>query len=309
MLAREFEDAMTESRAHPDPHQPAEPTWLAVMTTAGKVILGFGTAAYVLGIIVVNLHLGRYGYHSLGLLEASFVAAGWWAFAPIVLAMMLILSIKFMFWEAKLFARAEAAKLATPANPQPSAAPLSSWHQLFVCLEGVIAWLLFLVFLVYLLDIRWTWFWLAAMGLGCLSVGGILLVPTMIGRQSVKGDTLALISQLGVSCMVLPFYLILFARQVYPTIPPELGGWRRATGSTRCKGRESPSPFDVGRRTLRPGPVSLIATDVAAGDREGPTTAAGGITGRACGKRLGCGRGLSSRLMPKCAAQSLALLS
>lgn len=224
MLAREFEDAMTESRAHPDPHQPAEPTWLAVMTTAGKVILGFGTAAYVLGIIVVNLHLGRYGYHSLGLLEASFVAAGWWAFAPIVLAMMLILSIKFMFWEAKLFARAEAAKLATPANPQPSAAPLSSWHQLFVCLEGVIAWLLFLVFLVYLLDIRWTWFWLAAMGLGCLSVGGILLVPTMIGRQSVKGDTLALISQLGVSCMVLPFYLILFARQVYPTIPPELGG-------------------------------------------------------------------------------------
>lgn len=194
------------------------------MTSAGKVIVGIGAAAYVLGIIVVNLHLGRYGYHSLGLLEAAFVAAGLWALAPIVMALTLVMSILFMFTEAKLFARAEASKLATPENPQPPPTPLSFWDKISTLLMGVIAWLAFAGFLIYLLDVRWTWWWLAAMGLGCLSVGGILLVPAMIGRPSVRGDTLGLASLLAVYCMLLPFYLILFARHVYHTIPPDLGG-------------------------------------------------------------------------------------
>jgi hypothetical protein len=51
----------------------------------GKIILGLAGFCYVIGVLVVSVHLRQYGVNSLALSQLSYVMAGMWAFIPIVL--------------------------------------------------------------------------------------------------------------------------------------------------------------------------------------------------------------------------------
>jgi hypothetical protein len=57
---------------------------------AGKVTAAVTAIIYILGLVVVTLHLGRYGASGLGLLHEQYVVAGIWVLVPPVIATLLI---------------------------------------------------------------------------------------------------------------------------------------------------------------------------------------------------------------------------
>jgi cytidine deaminase len=56
----------------------------------GKGAAGITVAFYLIGFVVVNTHLSRFGYYSVSLLSAQYLVAGVWALAPVVLGWFLV---------------------------------------------------------------------------------------------------------------------------------------------------------------------------------------------------------------------------
>jgi hypothetical protein len=65
-----------------------------------KTLLLVTGACYVLGLIVVNIHLGGYGVYSLSLLQLNYVTAGIWTLLPVILA---VIVFSFAFSGRKQF--------------------------------------------------------------------------------------------------------------------------------------------------------------------------------------------------------------
>jgi hypothetical protein len=55
------------------------------LEVSGKTLIGFVGLCYVLGILVVTVHLRRYGLNSLSFSQLHYVTAGAWALVPIAL--------------------------------------------------------------------------------------------------------------------------------------------------------------------------------------------------------------------------------
>jgi hypothetical protein len=55
-----------------------------------KIATALAVFSYVFGVIVSTIHLGRFGYSSLGLLQISYVVTGIWLFIPTVLLLVAI---------------------------------------------------------------------------------------------------------------------------------------------------------------------------------------------------------------------------
>ncbi|MEK6301396.1 MAG: hypothetical protein AABO41_11790 [Acidobacteriota bacterium] len=60
-----------------------------IVDLGGKVIIGVIALCYVLGLLVVNLHLSRYGIYSLSLFRINYVIAGVWVLMPIMVVLLL----------------------------------------------------------------------------------------------------------------------------------------------------------------------------------------------------------------------------
>jgi hypothetical protein len=56
----------------------------------GKLVAGIAVTLYLIGLIVVNIHLSRYAYFSLSLLQARYVGAGLCALSPLFCAWFLL---------------------------------------------------------------------------------------------------------------------------------------------------------------------------------------------------------------------------
>ncbi|MGH9195666.1 MAG: hypothetical protein ACRD1T_08005 [Acidimicrobiia bacterium] len=59
--------------------QRAVPTFLEAASRAGHLVAVFAAVAYGLGLTIANLHFGKFGNHSFGLIRTSYVTAGLWA--------------------------------------------------------------------------------------------------------------------------------------------------------------------------------------------------------------------------------------
>lgn len=60
----------------------------------GKVTLGVVAVCYVIGLVVVNVYLNKYGIYSLSLLRLNYISAGIWALIPILIPLSAILIIR-----------------------------------------------------------------------------------------------------------------------------------------------------------------------------------------------------------------------
>jgi hypothetical protein len=68
------------------------PAFSTMLQTSGKLIVGIAGFFYVTGLLVVTIHLGRYGLNSLILSQLHYVMAGVWAMMPILFASFLAIA-------------------------------------------------------------------------------------------------------------------------------------------------------------------------------------------------------------------------
>src|SRR5207253_3041233 len=62
-----------------------------ILELASKAVVGFAGLCYILGLIVVTIHLRRYGLNSLTLSQLHYVTAGVWVLLPIVASALFVI--------------------------------------------------------------------------------------------------------------------------------------------------------------------------------------------------------------------------
>lgn len=195
-----------------------KPTALGKFAASIEQIFKIATAlvalTYVFGVVVLNIHLGRYGYHSLGLLQLDYVAAGFWSLAPITMAGLLVFIVFYVFAESYLFMEKDNSKH-------------TDWSdKIKNILVALILWGLIVFLIFWLLGVNLTWHWLVAGIIGFFVGAGLVFLPIMIAEDTEEKHRILAGVMLIWCIVVLPFYLIHFGRFVYQTIPDVWGGGR-----------------------------------------------------------------------------------
>lgn len=229
-------------------------TALGTLSSALEQIVKIAAAltglAYVFGLVVLSVHLERYGHHSLGLLELDYVVVGLWSLSPIALAALLIFTLAYFFKAPYLFQEEGNGKRKDWAD------------RLTTVFAAVLVWLLLVFLFFHLLDVTFRWAWLGAMALGYLVGVGIGLLPLAIAGAQGTRERLLLGAILTWSLVLLPVYLFFFGRSVYGTIPDVWGGGKPAEVVLVAKDEDSRKliesvgvPFADARKSQ---PVKLI---------------------------------------------------
>lgn len=226
-----------------------KPTAFGKFAASVERLLKLGTALvaiiYLFGIVVLNVHLGRFGYHSLGLLQLEYIAAGVWSFAPIIM-MSLLAFIGFYFYyfptlveDASAEDENKASGDTTTAekneaippesndkkNNKPSAKP----DKIPIFIAIFIVWIGIIALCFWAMSIEFTWIWLGLGVMGLFLLVGISLMSFAIADKSIEAKGRLIIGTvLAWLIIALPFYLVLFGRFIYPTIPDVWGGGKAA---------------------------------------------------------------------------------
>jgi hypothetical protein len=183
----------------------------------GKIVIGLVGLCYVLGLIVVTLHLRRYGLNSLDLPQLHYVMAGVWAMLPILLTVLLVV-LAIYFFQVDI-------------ETTPGA---TRWKRIWSVLSAVLSVLfIFYMLLGYFgsslgLTFGWkSWVWIPL--LGTLAVF-VLAAPVFMFTRSETYSSVGSIS-LNLGVMVIGIllglaYLVAFANKTYQSIPWSTGGGR-----------------------------------------------------------------------------------
>ena len=202
----------------PPPAPPAPETLKAAdaLELASKSIITLVGLCYAVGLVVRNIHLSRYGYYTVGLLELNYILAGVWALLPMLLGALLLNLLSFFFL------------MDDEARPQTRRAPAAkkTGYDIFVS-----------VFMSALITAGFIYISHKYLALP-LSLG--LVVATLLGVVAFfflaaaayfsvvpSGFNISyrlLFATFGIVCLGL--YLSLFARNHYQDIPSGVGGGR-----------------------------------------------------------------------------------
>jgi len=189
----------------------------AILEISGKMLIGLAGLCYVLGLIVVTIHLRQYGLNSLDLPQLHYVTAGVWTLLPIVLMVLLIL---FAFYMVVL-----------QADELKQKKGVDKLASIFSAIVAVL--ILSYLGLGFLgskagIEFGWTnWVWVPLLGLTaawCLVLpGGLLTQPdTYLDRKFLP----LMLGMLVVGVVLSMFYVVLFATHTYEAIPWSTGGGR-----------------------------------------------------------------------------------
>ena len=189
----------------------------AILEISGKMLIGLAGLCYVLGLIVVTIHLRQYGLNSLDLPQLHYVTAGVWTVLPIVLMVLLILFAFYM-----VVSQAEELKRKKGVDK----------------LAGIFSAIVAVLILSYLglgflgseagIEFGWTnWVWVPLLGL--TAVWFVVLPGGLLTQPDTYRDRKFLILMLGVlvvGIVLSMFYVVLFATHTYEAIPWSTGGGR-----------------------------------------------------------------------------------
>jgi len=219
-------DKMTVSDSpSPPPAPDAERSSLKnFLETAGKLLLGIAGLCYVNGLMVVTIHLGRYGLNSLILSQLHYVMAGIWALLPIVLAV-------FITTAAITSGLRESERI--EKHPDHNA---RRWTRLFSKRNRTIAFSVFgslygMCFVLWMLlgyvGIKLGWSWLVVLPVGAIVGFFIYGVGYELRKVTLFTDIKSLALTITATFVGLLFffsYLILFTKLSYSDIPWSTGG-------------------------------------------------------------------------------------
>ncbi len=211
------------------PKPPRKPVREAI-ELFGKIILGLAGFCYVLGVLVVSIHLRQYGLNSLTLSQLNYVTAGVWTLVPICLILLLI--ILFAYGTVLETTKGTTGR-ATPLEKDKSRGQSHKGSKKALDIIGSIGSALIILGLVagyfsrYLgIELKWT-DWLAIPVLGTFAAAAIATAIFMLTETDTYKTLGNMALGLGLAVMALLlslWYVVLFSTHTYATIPSSTGG-------------------------------------------------------------------------------------
>ena len=176
-----------------------------------KLILGFTASCYAIGIFVVNIFYGKYGFYSLSLFRISYVIAGFWA----------ILVLAFIY----LFFRLLSNSLRHTFGKDKRKKEWIRFLLLLAFIFGVMVWIPTIIAKDLEINIGWNWFFVASTGCIGLAYLSKQIKDIFTNWSIITSDSEAIFNVLfGVSLLV--GYLVSFSASLFPDIPANIGGGR-----------------------------------------------------------------------------------
>jgi hypothetical protein len=187
-----------------------------ILEMGGKALILIAGSCYVIGLIVVNIHLSQYGFYSLSLLQLNYITAGIWALLPILLVVFIIVYIVDTFfteWERE----------------QPSTL---KWKTVVVGIgiifagTGVFG---LLSMLARALGLTFGWNWVLVSGAGAGAAFFLMITVFTIASPKSFSTVKATFNTLQIiflTAVIFIAYVAYFARALYKELPGALGGGR-----------------------------------------------------------------------------------
>ncbi len=213
---------MNDANSHPPVVEAVVPTPASrgpkeTLEVVGKIVIGLAGLCYVLGLIVVTIHLRKFGLNSLDLSQLHYVMAGVWAMLPILVILLMVIFGFYMY---------QIEVLDGPVNTR--------WKRvkqvlpvLFVLL---VSFYFFLGSLGGNLGLEFGWqSWVLAPLLGMLAAVCICAGVFLLTRSEGYGSRVMVSLSLGsiVFGVGIGFlYLAMFSNHTYQKIPWSTGGGR-----------------------------------------------------------------------------------
>lgn len=222
---------LTESRVPSTDHQQIALEWNQsiealpkakdALEFVSKMVLGLIGLSYALGLLVMNLHLYKYGVYSLNLLRLNYVIAGFWALVPVIFWSVITFKVTWiLLYYSKRFC-------AYYRFPPPTSGPLTPDDKKMIRIEALHVFLAVVAtVLIVKLTVGFRLSWLQPIALaGLLSW---LLVHFSLLSITVYRATLPRVYMriLSVSLLLLTTitYVLAFALTMYGSINSSLGG-------------------------------------------------------------------------------------
>ena len=186
-----------------------------VLEVSGKMIIGAAGLCYVLGLLVVTMHLRQFGLNSLDLPQLHYVTAGVWTLLPIVIVVLLLVFGFYM--------------LAGQKDEIKSKRGIDKVMSVFGAIAGImIVSFLVLKFLGAKAGLEFGWVsWVLIPILGLVTLLCMALPAVVLAADLKLGNRLVLSAGLLVIGLASSgFYITLFADHTYETIPWSTGGGR-----------------------------------------------------------------------------------
>jgi len=183
----------------------------------GKLIFGFAGLCYVLGVVVVTLHLRQYGVNSLDLSQLHYVTAGVWVVLPI--AFITIFAIFSMYVAA--------------AQTEETQTNLSQFQRIYTALATIFTLFIGVRFFWSKMGVEFSWksvVWIPLLGI----VATLIIFAGAYSLKSVSRATpiRKVLPSLGTTVLGLvafAAYVLFFAQYTYQSIPWATGGGRGST--------------------------------------------------------------------------------
>jgi uncharacterized membrane protein len=189
----------------------------------GKIVIGLVGLCYVLGLIVVTLHLRRYALNSLDLPQLHYVMAGVWAMMPILLTLLLVVFILYVYEVSAVELRLDPTKAEKKVTEKITdwLSPAASFILLFYIAFG---------FFGSRFGLSFTWkSWVFIPLLGTAAALFITAPAFLFTRWEEFGQRSAIFLNLGalaIGILLGLLYLVVFTSNTYETIPWSTGGGR-----------------------------------------------------------------------------------
>jgi hypothetical protein len=183
----------------------------------GKLIFGFAGLCYVLGVVVVTIHLREYGVNSLDLSQLHYVTAGVWVMLPI--AFITTFAIFSMFVAA--------------AQTEETQTNLSQIERIYTALATIFTLFVGLRFFWSKIGVEFSW--KNAVLIPLLGILATLIIfagafsAKTLTRTTPRRTALKSLGIMALGLGVFATYVLLFAQYTYQSIPWATGGGRAST--------------------------------------------------------------------------------
>lgn len=232
----------------PSSQKGGETTLKDVLDVFGKLIFGLAGLCYVLGVVVVTIHLRQYGVTSLDLPQLRYVTAGVWVVLPIgFLTTFIIFGIFLASAQTEEMQRGR------------------SWiDRLYLAFSTLLVLIVIVIFFWGSIGIEFSWsvLWIPPIGIGAtlMILGGGFSVKRLTRTTPAK-DALLSMGVLAIGLIGFAGYVILFARNTYQSIPWATGGGRAS--SVRLLITPESMPYVQGLKValVTPQPNGMVETD------------------------------------------------
>jgi hypothetical protein len=241
--------------------------WGGPIETASKVAVGMIALAYVVGLLILNQHVRKYGIYYLGFLQIEYVMVGMlWAFLVGLMCCLLIV----------IFDRARQIFEARKAANKHKAIVKAAGYFLMACFIGYTALGFVLSVLTEDNPVRYTGHWtiISALVFGALSIFNIRTKVSELGThllsehaQSNKNSKFYRIFDLFYFTVIFVSVLSIYANNAFPKISPTYGGGKPQQANFLIKNDQVETVKAMGlqlpqdNRTVGPLEVVFEASD------------------------------------------------